>query len=131
MGKLLTFISILVFIDLLFLVTGQIAFDSPSSIILNTIYDPSNIQNLNFWTVLIGGLSGIVVIGGIVAGLVTRQSDIVIFFTMAGTLALLVPDYVSIYSYIADFNDVLAAFILMPIMVIFTFIIIEWARGKD
>lgn len=131
MGKLVTFISILIFIDLIFLITGQLAIDSPSSVILSAIVNPSDIRTSNFWAVLIAGLSALSIVSAIVAGLVTRSSDLAIFFGMAGTLALLIGDYITIFDYLYSINDVFATVILMPIILMFTLIIIEWARSKD
>ncbi len=131
MGKLVTFLVMLFVIDLLFLATGQLTLDSPSSLIINAIQDPSIIQDSNFWTILITGVSALAVGAAVIAGIATRNSDIAIFITMGTALALLTGDYLAIYNHLASINKPLAILIMAPIIVIFTLVIVEWIRGKD
>ncbi len=131
MGKMLTFVSILIFIDLLFLTTAQFGLESPGSVILNAINDLSTLKTANIWIVLIDGLSGLVIATAVIAGLVTRSSDIAIFFAMAGTLALLIGDFLAIYIYLASISFIFATIVMAPIGIIFTFVVIDWAKGKD
>lgn len=131
MGKLVGFILMLVVIDMLFLATGQLDLNSPSSIISNAVQDPTTLKTSNFWTVLITGITGLVVVTTIIAGIATRNSDIVIFAAMAGTLALLLTDYLYIYNHLASINTPLAIMIMAPIIITFILTIVEWLRVKD
>ena len=131
MGKLISFIIMLVVIDLLFLITGQLTLDSPSSLIINVIQDPSTIVQTNFWTILITSIGLLAVTTAVIAGIVTRSSDVVIFITMGTALALMIGDFAVIYNHLASINRPFATIIMSPILLIFTFIIIEWVRGKD
>jgi len=131
MGKLIGFVLILIIIDLLFLATGQLTLDSPSSAILNALQDPSILLQTNWWTILITGVSALAVTAAVIAGIATRNSDIVIFVSMGSALALLVGDYVVIYNHLASINKTLAIIIMSPLIIIFTLTIVEWVRGKD
>ena len=131
MGKLVSFIIMLVVIDLLFLITGQLGLDSPSSLILDIIQDPSTITQTSFWTVLITGVTLLAAVGGVIAGIVTRSSDVTIFIVMGSALALLIGDFAAIYILLANSNRILATIIMSPILIIFSLVIIEWIRGKD
>lgn len=131
MGKLITLISILIFIDLLFIITGQLVLDSPSSVIINAITDPTTLKDTNFWVVLITGVGLLTVVGTVIAGIATRNSDILIFVPMAVSLALLVGDYISIFNYLYTLNNVMATIILVPVVLVYTLVIVEWLRGKD
>ncbi len=131
MGKLVTFVTILIFIDLLFLATGQLVLESPSSVILAALIDPSAITSANFWAVLIDGLSILAITTAVVAGLVTRSSDILIFVAMGTSLALLIGDYVAIFAYLYAINTTFAVLLMAPVIAIFGLIIVEWVRGKD
>lgn len=131
MGKLISFILILVIIDILFLATGQLTLSSPSSLIITAIQDPTVLNATNFWTILITGIGALVVVSAIIAGIATRNSDITIFAAMAGSLALLIGDYLVIYNHLASINQPLAIIIMAPIMITFTLTIVEWLRGKD
>ena len=131
MGKLITLISMLIIIDLLFLATGQLTLDSPSSAILNGIQDPSILKDSNIWTILIAGIGVLAVVSAVIAGIATRNSDIVIFVSMGTALSVLVGDYITIYNHLASINKPLAVLIMSPIIMIFTLTIVEWVRGKD
>ena len=131
MGKLIYFVSLLVLTDILFLVTGQLNIQSPSSVIINTIIDPSNISNLNFWSILITGLSALSAVAVVIIGIATRQSDTLIFIPMGISLSLLIGDYITIFDYLASLNNVFATILLIPTIVIFSLVIVEWVRGKD
>ena len=117
MGKLVTFMTILIFIDILLLATGQLSLDSPSSLIINAIQDPSILRTSNLWTVLITGVSLLAVGAAVIAGIATRNSDIAIFITMGTTLALMIGDYLVIYNHLASINKPLAI-MLFPITVL-------------
>ena len=131
MGKLVSFIIILIIIDILFLITGQLTLDSSTSIIIQSIKDPSAITKLNFWTVLITGLSVLGATAAVFAGFVTKSSDVVIFIIMSTALSLMIGDFVNIYNELASFNKPLATIIMAPILIIFALIIVEWAKNKD
>lgn len=131
MGKLITFLSILIFIDILFIVTGQLATDSTGSVIAGVLANPEAIKTTNFWASLITGLSALAIGAVVVVGLITKPSDITIFIAMGLTLAVLIGDYLSIFLYLTEANSVLATILFLPVMLIFTFVIIEWVRGKD
>ncbi len=131
MGKLINYLTTLIFIDIVMIVTGQFTPTSSTSIIINAIADPSSLTTSNFWATLITGLSLLAIGTAVVVGFVTRNSDVVIFIAMGGALALLIGDFVSIFNYLAGLNYVLATIIFAPITILFALIIIEWVRGKD
>ncbi len=131
MGKLINLVLILIMIDLLFIITGQLTLDSPSSVIITALTNPEAIQDSNFWTILFVGLSGLALVGGVVAGIVTRSSDVTIFIVMGTSLILMVGDFVDVFNHISGINPVLATVIMSPIILIFTLVVIEWVRGKD
>lgn len=131
MGKLISFILILVVIDILFLITGQLAIDSPSSLIAQAIQDPSALTGLNWWSIIISNISILALTTTVVVGLVTRASDILIWIPMSIVFSVLVGDFLLIYNHLASINQPLAIIIMSPILIIFTLIILEWVRGKD
>lgn len=125
---------ILITIDILFLATGQLTLDSPSSLILQSIENPETIITQNFWSAVISGVTGLsaLAIGAIVVvGLVSRRSDIVIFVAMGITLSLLIGDYLVILTYLLSINKVLATISFGVLAIIFPMIIVEWVRNKD
>lgn len=130
MGKMVNLIVMLICVDILFLITGQIELSSTSSVIQTAITNPEGLEDSNFWTVLVTGIAALAVLGGVVVSLFTK-SDSILFITMAIGLSLLIGDYVNIYSYLASVNTILATVLFVPIIVLFTLIVVEWARGKD
>lgn len=134
MGKFITFLSILIFIDLVFLVTGQTTLNSPSSIIINALIDPANIKTSQFFLVLFGvaGIAGLAALSGVSTGIINNSGvSILGFATTAAALILLVGDYIAVYSYLRSLNAVFAILVMSPIILIFVMTVAEWLRGKD
>jgi len=134
MGKMIHYLTLLIFIDLFFLVTGQYSILSPTSLIVDTLLNISNITGLSFYLLIFGtaGIAGIAVVAGVSTGIINKAGiDILAFVSVALGLAALVGDFVSIYVYLASYNDVLALFVMGPIIILFLMTVVEWLRGKD
>lgn len=146
MGKLVTYITMLVFIDLFFIATGQIcntdAGCSLGSILLNSVLNIQNILSFNFFTEMIGaignlfnsgtGIGSLILGGAVIVGLATFiPSEQRLFIPLAFSLALLASDFVFIGSYLISLNAVLGTFIMAPLILIYTLTIVEWLKNKD
>jgi len=133
MGKLGNYIAVLIFVDLLFIITGQIGGNSPTSILFNAIIDPSTIKSVGFWSVIIGaaGIAGLSGTAGVVSGFLTTPLQIGLFAAMALSLATLVADFISIYSVLRIHSEILAIIIMAPIIILLVFTIAEWLLNKD
>lgn len=132
MGRLGSLIMALVFIDLLFLITGGLNVNAPSSIILGVITDPSTIKTSNFWDLSILTLVGLAVIAGIYSRLSGgAPSDALKFIPIAIGISALIVDFLYIYNELRALNEVLATLVMAPIVIMFAFAILEWVRGKD
>lgn len=137
MGKLANFIVFLVFIDLLLLMTGQLAVDSSISMIVGAILDPSLIKTSQFWlqlgltSGLTAGLAALGVGVAVFIGTAITKAEVILFIPLAFTLALLVGDFITIFTAARSLNPILASIIITPIIILFSFTILEWLRGKD
>lgn len=133
MGKLVSYISILIAIDLLFLLTGQLALDSPSSIVVGALLDLVNVTTSVFWITFLGivGIAGLVATSSVTGGVVSRGLNILAFAAMAVALTFLIGDFITIYVYLSSFNRPLATLIMAPITLLFGVTIAEWLRAKD
>ena len=145
MGKLITFITILIFMDLFFIATGQIcnanAGCSLGSILLNSLLDIGNVTANTFFSNLIGDIGNLfnsgtgiaaIVIGAIVLiGSLFIPGDIRFFIPITFSLALLTSDFVFIAAYLISLNAILGTFIMAPIILIYILTVLEWLRGKD
>lgn len=134
MGKFASFLTLIIFMDLMFIVTGQTIPNSPSSIILNAIIDPTNIKTTQLFIVLFGvaGIAGLAALSGVSTGVVSRAGiDLLGFAAIAATLVLLVGDFLFIFIFLKNINATLAVLIMSPIIAIFVFTVAEWLRGKD
>lgn len=131
MGKLVSLILILVIVDILFLLTGQLAIDSPSSLIIAAIQDPSALTGLNWWVIIINQISILALTSTVVVGLVTRASDILVWIPTSLVFSVLIGDYLTIYNTLASINTPLAIAIMSPILIVFALTLLEWVRGKD
>ena len=67
MGKLMTFLGILIFIDMLFLVTGQLDLNSPTSIVTGAILEPTLFKTSAFFLLFLGiaGIAGLAASSGV------------------------------------------------------------------
>lgn len=146
MTKIAKYILVLIMIDILFIITGQICNDSVgcslNSIIFNTILNISSILTLSFWTEMIGAIGnlftsatglGSIIVGAtvIVGALALIPSEQRLFIPMAFSLGLLSMDFVFIGTYLISLNVVLGTLIIVPIIILYTFQVVEWLRGKD
>ena len=149
MGRLATMITILICVDLLLVVTGQV---SPTdngtigSLIITSVLDLKNAQSGLFFDQLIGNVSNIfgsttgilaLIVGGataIIAGIAFRQSDTLLFIPIAISLSTISADFIFIYAFLAQWgpaSQILATLIIGPTFVMYIFTCLEWLRGKD
>lgn len=133
MGKLATYFSILIFIDLLFIVTGQINLDSNLSFITGALVDPSNITLTVVFTVLLGaaGLGALLQQGGVTTGVIVTATNVLAFTATSIGLTALFGDFTNIFLTLKNHNLVLATFIWVPLMIVLILTIVEWLRVKD
>ena len=145
MGKIVTYLTILIFIDLFFIATGQICSSgagcSLGSIVLNSLLNLENVTSLSFFTDLIGDIGNLFNSGTGIAALITGAvvligslfipGDIRFFIPITFSLALLTSDFVFIAAYLISLNAVLGTFIMAPLIVIYILATVEWLRGKD
>ena len=133
MGKLVTYLSMLIFIDMLFLVTGQLDISSGTSVITGAILDPSLFKTSVFFLLFLGvaGIAGLASTSGVVTGSLLSATNVLAFAIMAIAMTGLLGDFITIYISLRAFNEVAAIFIMAPILMIFAVTIAEWLRGKD
>lgn len=145
MGKLITFLVILLVIDLLFIMTGQICNNgacSLGSIIIQTALNLQNGVGMALFNEIIGSLTDLFTsstglfslfagAATIIAGIAFRQSDTVLFIPIGATFAIMASDFVFIYVYLASLNFYLATIVMAPIIIIYIISVVEWVRGKD
>ena len=136
MGKMIYFITALVFIDLFFIVTGQLTINetNPSSLILQAIINPQTILSTQFFATFfsVAGLATILTTGAVLVGIINKAGIVIIGFASATViLTELAGDYLTIWGILRDANVVLATLSFSVIIIIFIFVLVEWVRGKD
>lgn len=133
MGKLITMITTLVFIDILLLVTGQIDLASPTSVITGAILDPTNFKTSAFFILFLGiaGILGLASTSGVTTGALVSATNVLAFTAMAVAMTALLGDFITLYLNLRVFNEVLALIIMAPIIMVFAMTLAEWLRGKD
>ena len=133
MGRFIGYLTFLIFLDLLFIITGQIGVISGTSIIVNSILQLNNITGNPLYTaVFIVAICGIAVTAGVNTGIINKAGiDLIAFVALAIVLATLGADFAGIFGYMATQNLVLATMIFAPIILIYLFTVAEWLRGKD
>ncbi len=133
MAKLITYLSLLIFIDILFLVTGQLDLSSSTSVVTGAILDPSAFKTSVFFLLFLGvvGIAGLVSTSGVTTGTLFSATNVLSFTVMAVAMTGLLGDYITIYNTLRAHNEVLAIIIMAPIIMIFAVTIAEWLRAKD
>ena len=145
MGKLVRYLGILIFADLLFIATGQVCARDTctlTSIIFNAMFNVGQMTFTQFFSELIGDIinlansttgllallgSGAVLIGAFVA---TKEFRILLI-PITLTFALIVADFIVITAYLISLSPVLASFIMIPLSILYVITVIEWWVGKD
>lgn len=133
MGKLVNYLSMLIFVDMLFLITGQLDINSPTSIVTGAILAPSAFKTSVFFLTFLGitGIAGLAAAAGVTTGTLLSATNIIAFTAMAIAIGGLVGDYITIFNTLANYNLVLATVVMVPIIMLFAVTVAEWLRGKD
>ncbi len=133
MGKLITYLSMLIFVDILFLITGQLNLDSGTSIVTGAILNPSAFKTSVFFLLFLGaaGIGGLIATSGVTSGTLVTATNVLAFTAMAISMGGLLGDFITIYLSLRVYNEVLAIVIMAPIIMLFAVTIAEWLRGKD
>lgn len=133
MGKLVTMLSVLIFVDMLFLVTGQLDLNSSTSIISSAILDPSLFKTSAFFLLFLGtaGIAGLIASSGVTTGALVSATNVLAFTFMAVSMTALLGDFITVYLILNASNEVLSKLIMAPIIMMFAVTLAEWLRGKD
>jgi hypothetical protein len=142
MGKLMTFITILVMIDIMLLTTGVVQDMTFNSVLLNAVLDwrTTDVFSWGFFKQLIGdladaatgsGLLSLLLGAGIIAGFFIFPSDTKLFIPIAAFLALASQDFIVVGQQLAEINNILAALFIVPILILYILTILDWVRGRD
>lgn len=133
MGKTMYMISLIIFVDLLF-ITFWGATTSLQSIVWSWLLDPANFEG-NLITIGLQALFSTIAAGAIAAVVVAlsgAKTDTVLFAVFAaGTLYNVGKDFVFMFQEVSKINEVLAVVMMAPFIIMFGFMVIEWLRGKD
>ncbi len=133
MGKLQTYVSILIFVDLMLIITGQLT-GTLTSAIFEVLLDVSLLRSTAFWSGLIQGASGIATlftVSAVTVGFIITKSDTLLYVGMGVFFANLSVDFIVIYNYLRIFNPVLATMVMGPLIIMYAITTVEWLRGKD
>ncbi len=142
MGKVITFLTFLIFLDLFFIITGQIGDLSLTSIFFNALIDLQGSASSEFMASLLGNMltwalstTGVAsILGGVAVvaiGVTTGRSDLILFIPIGLTLALIGGDLVLIFGYLLSLNVIVGTLIGGPILLVYVLTILDWLKGKD
>ena len=133
MGKLVTMLSILIFIDMLFLATGQLDLGSSTSIITSAIVEPTLFKTSAFFVLFLGiaGIAGLIATSGVTTGILANATNVLAFVFMATSMVALLGDFITVYLILNASNEVLSKLIMAPVIMIFGVTLAEWLRNKD
>lgn len=130
---MIAMISTILFVDLIF-ITFWGGSTSLQSIFVSWITDPAAF-NSNFVAITIEAAFSSIIIGAsaVVATFFSgAKTDTVLFAAFASTtLYNIGKDYLTMWQIISLINPILATIIIMPFMIMFAFIVVEWLKNKD
>ncbi len=133
MGKMVTMISTIIFVDILFILFWGTS-TSLTSILFNWIVDPTNFDG-NLVTLAFFSLFSTIAAGALTAVVVAlsgAKTDTVLFASFAsGVLYNVGKDYLFMFQELTNINVQIANVFMIPFIVMFSWISIEWLRGKD
>lgn len=144
MGKLIFFVSVLIFMYLLLLTTGQIdleSADSITSIVIKGIINMGELSFQDWFKQMLGdifdfanssaGIGALIVGSAVTLGTsFFASSEQRIYIPIAFSLGLLTNDFIFIFNNLG-LNLVISSFIFVPLGIIFTLTVLEWLRGRD
>lgn len=131
MGRLVKYILILSVVLLLFHFAGLIE-DTPISVLLQLLTNPSNLRNSSLFAVIFAATQGVIAGVAITIGVVSpSRVDFVIKVGIVSFLISIGWDLVAIANKLALMNSALAVLIVSPLMVVYLLTAIEWWFGRD
>jgi len=147
MGKLIYFILILVFVDMMFFVFVDTSAVSVNSVVFQSLKELSatgdfnlikNLLSTDLLINIITSLAIAIAAAGVVLKFTggTYQVSDFVWASVASTYFIqLGYDFIHIYKILSEINPpltrYLALFLIAPFAILFVFIAIEWIRGKD
>lgn len=150
MGKLVKYLTILIFVDLLFVVTAQLVPGSsqvgqPSSlgsIIVDSILNVGSLTFGQLFTEAIGNISDLFAsstgIANLLAGsaviigtTIALKQESLLYIVIGFSLSFLTADFIYIFQYLLSLNSVLALLTMIPLATVYIITVLEWVRGKD
>lgn len=141
MGKFITYISMLIFIDMLFIITGQTDFASLGSILINAILNLGSLSLSDLFSQALGqignlatsgvGIASLLIGGAVTLGTIFSKNDSILFVPIALSFGLLTSDIVLVGTYLASFNFILSTLLVAPLGILYILTLVEWVRGKD
>lgn len=147
MGKLITFLTILIVVDMFMIMTGQLCTSgtcSVSSTIFNAIFNVGQLSVMDWFKQILGDI-GSMFSGGtsgtglwsflaglaVSTGLIFTLTDTKLFVPLGITLGVLTQDFVLLYAVLKAQSYILATIVMAPITILFVLVVVEWVRGKD
>ena len=133
MGNMTTYIILMTGLLLVFHLFGIIEQGTTiNSQILNILMHPENLSFSDFFReYLLASITGAALVGTIIIGFVTKNTELAAMTGFAIFLGTVLFDFIAVYSVIAEFSKVLALVFFAPAMFLFVITIVDWWRGRD
>lgn len=127
MGKFVTYIILMGFMDLVFNLAGLI----PTSSLLSLLVNPSSIMTSQFWLNALNVISLVTLGGGVIYGFITRNIELVTISPFIVYMANLMFDFLAVYNSLASENQGIAILIFSVFFLVWIVTCVEWWRGRD
>lgn len=128
MGKLTTYLLGMTATIIIFYLFGLVQ-NTFSSMILDLLFNPTNLQNSALWIKIIGiGASAATFLITIYG--VATKNDLLVVAPMIVVLLNFLADYLVVYNLVVSYTHwAVGLLFISPFMVLYMFTVIEWWRG--
>lgn len=148
MGRLITLLTFIIFIEMLFIATGQLCQAevgcSFTSNLFNAImsFSTGDLTNTSLATELLGsladlfnsttGLLALTATGAVFVGTFLKTGEFrILLIPITFVFIVITSDWLLISSKLTQINPVLGIIMMAPISIVYIFTVLEWWRGND
>jgi len=128
MGRMTTFIVIMVGMTLLFHFMGLIE-NTPNSALLNLALNPESITDNTFYQNMLFVFTGLGLGGLIILGTISKNFELVAMAPFVILLLYLLLDFIAVFQVAYVHLGVLAILLFSPFIVMFIITCLDWWRG--
>ena len=140
MGKMTTFLVIMIGMTLLFYFAGLLQdcradgtceCETANCGLLALLTHPENIQTSDMWVKIILSVEGLALVGAVIFTAFVGRLDLAVVAPVAIFLGNILWDFLKVFTVVYEAAPVLAILFFAPMLILFAVTILDWWRGND